>query len=281
MPRARNLKPGFFKNHLLAKCDPLARLLFEGLWCWADADGKLEEIVDRLKIEILPYDQCDIVSLLEQLASQMDADGSPALITRYSCNGFRYIKINNFRYHQNPHIKEPSLGIPDPLGTLVSTNLAPDKHSASTVQAPDKHSANSPVSLLLSPSTVSGYTDNFEATWCDYPNRHGGNPKKPAYTAWCARVKEGANPDELHLAVKGYKSFCTVTGKIDTEFVMRGSRFFGPNEEWRSYSDKERKDLEHRKNLETEPDLPVLTDKERKEQLEQIRIIRKKVGARK
>ena len=28
--RSRNLKPGFFKNELLAECDPLARILFEG-----------------------------------------------------------------------------------------------------------------------------------------------------------------------------------------------------------------------------------------------------------
>ena len=52
--RARNLKPGFFKNDALAECDPLARILFEGLWCMADREGRLECHPKRIKAEILP-----------------------------------------------------------------------------------------------------------------------------------------------------------------------------------------------------------------------------------
>ena len=37
--RARNLKPGFFKNETLAEIEPLGRLLFQGLWCMADREG--------------------------------------------------------------------------------------------------------------------------------------------------------------------------------------------------------------------------------------------------
>ena len=51
MPRARNVKPGFFKNELLAECEPLARILFEGLWCEADREGRLEDRPRRLKAE--------------------------------------------------------------------------------------------------------------------------------------------------------------------------------------------------------------------------------------
>ena len=31
--RIRHIKPEFFKHEGLAEIDPLARLLFEGLWC--------------------------------------------------------------------------------------------------------------------------------------------------------------------------------------------------------------------------------------------------------
>ena len=41
--RARNLKPSIFKNELLAVADPLYTLVFEGLWCLADREGRLED----------------------------------------------------------------------------------------------------------------------------------------------------------------------------------------------------------------------------------------------
>ena len=48
MARARNIKPGFFTNDVLADCDPLARLLFAGLWTVADR-GHDSEIVAAIR----------------------------------------------------------------------------------------------------------------------------------------------------------------------------------------------------------------------------------------
>ena len=61
--RARNIKPGFFKNEALADCDLQARLLFVGLWCMADREGRMEYRPKRIKIEVLPYDNCNIEKL--------------------------------------------------------------------------------------------------------------------------------------------------------------------------------------------------------------------------
>lgn len=115
MSRARNIKPGFFKNDTLAECQPLARILFSGLWCEADREGRLEDRPKRLKADILPYDDCDIDALLNELAAR-------AFIVRYTVDGVRYIAIPEFLKHQNPHCKESASSIP-----------APDKHGASTV----------------------------------------------------------------------------------------------------------------------------------------------------
>lgn len=67
MARARNIKPGFFQNELLAEIDPLGRLLFAGLWTIADREGRLEDRAKRIKVALLPYDDCDIDGLLGQL----------------------------------------------------------------------------------------------------------------------------------------------------------------------------------------------------------------------
>ena len=107
MSRARNIKPGFFKNEYLAECDPLARLLFAGLWCEADRAGRLEDRPKKIKAECLPYDECDIDSLLNQLVEK-------SFILRYEAEGKRYIQILMFAKHQNPHKNEAASSIPAP-----------------------------------------------------------------------------------------------------------------------------------------------------------------------
>ncbi len=113
--RSRNIKPGFFKNEYLAECEPLARILFSGLWCMADREGRLEYRPKRIKAELLPYDDCNVESLLNQLLQY-------GLITIYSVDGSNYISIPTFTEHQNPNVKEAASIIP-----------APNEHGASTV----------------------------------------------------------------------------------------------------------------------------------------------------
>lgn len=129
--RARNLKPGFFKNETLAELNPLARILFEGLWCLADREGRLEDRPKRIKVDVLPYDNCDVDAFLLDLHNNN-------FIFRYEVNGIQYIQIINFRKHQNPHVKEPPSTIP-----------APDLHHTITVQIPDKYGSDPADSLFL------------------------------------------------------------------------------------------------------------------------------------
>lgn len=68
MARARNIKPGLFKNEVLGVADPLYTLLFEGLWVLADREGRLEDRPLRIKAEILPYrDGIDVDAMLNWL----------------------------------------------------------------------------------------------------------------------------------------------------------------------------------------------------------------------
>lgn len=107
MARARNIKPGFFTNDVLAECSALARILFQGLWCHADREGRLEDRPRKLKAEILPYDECNIEELLCQLESR-------GFVIRYSHGAERFIQVVNFCKHQNPHVKEQESTIPAP-----------------------------------------------------------------------------------------------------------------------------------------------------------------------
>jgi hypothetical protein len=165
MPRARNIKPGFFINEELAECDLAARLLFIGLWCLADREGRLKDRPKRIGAFVFPYEHYDIDDLLNQLYAR-------GFIVRYEANGEKYIQIVNFKKHQNPHIREAESEIPAPDqdnncimqgdecndGHLIqaedNNDIEPNQHHTSTIQAPDKHGTSPADSLLLIPDSL-------------------------------------------------------------------------------------------------------------------------------
>ena len=114
MARARLLKPSFFTNDRLAELPPVGRILFAGLWCIADREGRLEDRPTRIKAEILPYDRANVDALLGGLETA-------GFIERYESEGHRYIQVLAFAKHQSPHMREP-----------VSTIPAPGEHCAAT-----------------------------------------------------------------------------------------------------------------------------------------------------
>lgn len=105
--RARNIKPAFFINEDLADLDVKARLLFIGLWCYADREGLFEWRPKRIKAAIFPYDNFDVEKLLMSLHAM-------SLIVMYSQDGHDYGIIPTFKDHQNPHPHEKKSVLPKP-----------------------------------------------------------------------------------------------------------------------------------------------------------------------
>lgn len=115
MARARNLKPGLFKNEILGVADPLYSLLFEGLWLLADREGRLEDRPMRIKAEVFPYrDGVNVANMLDWLHAR-------GFITRYRVDNKGYLAILQFRKHQNPHKNEPVSTLPGPDSVGATT----------------------------------------------------------------------------------------------------------------------------------------------------------------
>lgn len=106
--RARNLKPSLFKNELLAVADPLYTVIFEGLWCLADREGRLEDRPARIHFDINPGRALETT---ENALAWLHDNG---FILRYQVGQGRYIQVIKFKEHQNPHHKEPPSKIPAP-----------------------------------------------------------------------------------------------------------------------------------------------------------------------
>ena len=211
--RARNLKPGFFQNEQLAEITIPARLLFAGLWCMADREGRLEDRPKRIKMQIYPADMLDVEPLLQSLAEQR-------LIVRYSVNGVEYIWIPKFSEHQNPHPHEKSSVIPPCPGA----EKFHDKPKAVTCNDMQLHDTASRAESLFSeslnpesPLPPKGERDRFPDFWQTYPKKIG---KAAAKRVW-SRKGLNAKADEVlaHLATRV---------RSDAQWLEEGGRFI-PN----------------------------------------------------
>lgn len=78
------------------------------------------------------------------------------------------------------------------------------------------------------------YPQEFEQAWESYPKRSGSNPKKRAYSAWNARLKEGVELQTILDGITRYSKFIKETGKSSTEFVMQMATFLGPDEHFKN-----------------------------------------------
>lgn len=107
--RARNIKPGFFLNEKLAECDFKTRLLFIGLWCYADREGRFEWIPKRIEAAIFPYDKN--VNVEKCLCNLM----SLHLITLSTHGNNKVGYIENFSKHQRPHPHEAKSVLPEKI----------------------------------------------------------------------------------------------------------------------------------------------------------------------
>ena len=69
MARIRYLKPDFFKDEDIKELPFEARLFYQGLWVQADREGRGEDRPERLRIEIMPYDDVDAEEIIFNISS--------------------------------------------------------------------------------------------------------------------------------------------------------------------------------------------------------------------
>jgi len=133
------------------------------MWCYADWRGNFEERPARLKAEILPYEDCDMVAMIAALIEL-------GFLRRYEVKGRRYLNIPNFLDHQNPHKQErmrpskipdfPDAERDDNEPPPTCTGMRTENTGVSSVSVPNEirsHPADSrlriPDSGLLIPDT--------------------------------------------------------------------------------------------------------------------------------
>lgn len=105
MARIRTIKPEFFTSEDIVSRSALARILYIGLWCEADREGRMEWKPKTFKLRYLPGDQCDVEILAQELT---DAK----MLILYEVDGVLYAEIPSFTKHQVINNRESESQIP-------------------------------------------------------------------------------------------------------------------------------------------------------------------------
>lgn len=114
MARIRTIKPEFFTSDDVCALSPLARLLYVGLWCEADREGRFVWAPRTFKRRYLPEDDCNIDAICEELR---DA----GLVALY---GDTLAHIPTFSKHQHVNPREAASTLPPPDGDASGTRQA-------------------------------------------------------------------------------------------------------------------------------------------------------------
>lgn len=234
MSRKRYIKPKFFKNCDLGKCSIEARVAFAGLWCLADREGRLEDIPEEIKLEVLPWDECDMDSLLQELADYRSPHTQNGFITRYEVDGVPYLQVNNFAEHQHPHPNEAASLIPPPANFVAKSG----QNGASNVKAIAsnvKDGQSKPLTLTIT-KTLTRTGDDAEthvpARVPAHAKENGGGDEEATpsknggviLTMEHPLLGDGSGPSDIPPKspefLAGFKSLCEtvgIVGRIDHE----------------------------------------------------------------
>lgn len=265
MARSRNIKPGFFRNEELVELPFETRLLFIGLWTLADRDGRLELRPKKIKLEIFPADEVDVSLELSRLARAGLVRAYTSQGKAYlEVSNFKKHQNPHHREPSNdfPGPDEdlsqpfefegtsespgqpgqnvagpadsllliPDSGFPHPGPVEPEEGATDPEQKQEQTEPPPKAPTKKPTKGYELPK-VNGqyqYPEEFNRLWEKYPKRPAGDDKREAFNAFNARIKEGASLEEIDAGIDRYLAYLIAKDTLGTDYIKRGSTFFGP-----------------------------------------------------
>jgi hypothetical protein len=130
--RIRSVKPEFWIDEKVVEMGLAARLLFIGLWNFADDQGYIDDKPRRIKMQVFPGDDFDVEPLLDELVSA-------GLLVRYDSPVGPVLHVRNWDKHQkvdrasNPRFEPSTLVVRTaPAIQRVSPQVSPPREDTSS-----------------------------------------------------------------------------------------------------------------------------------------------------
>jgi hypothetical protein len=204
MARIRSIKPEFWTSEQVMECSPNARLMFIGMWNFADDCGRLPCSPKSIKAQIFPSDDIS----LDTIRGMINELSSNGLLSIYSVEDKDYLQITGWS-HQRIDKPQPAK-YPAPNGdhsATVPRTLPPDRIG-------EDKKGKEKITRAASPSN-----EDFENFKRDYPKRAGQYGWKAAERKYLALVKTGVNPKMITLALSRFADEMRKLKRIGTEFI--------------------------------------------------------------
>jgi hypothetical protein len=146
MARIRTIKPEFWANEKVMNCSRGSRLLFIGLWNFADDTGRLRDSAKSIRAHIFPGDDDINSEIVRGMIDELSGNG---LVLKYEVNGEAYLEISGWN-HQRIDKPHPSKH-PPPNSTNVPRTIPPDLIYPNPI-GPNLRSGGESAPLARSPS---------------------------------------------------------------------------------------------------------------------------------
>lgn len=202
--RIRTIKPDFFKHDKISELKPLARLLFIALWCLADRRGRLEDRPKRIKVECLPYDECDVDGLLWELHSA-------GFLDRYEIDGVQLIEISSFEKHQRISGKEAESESDYPEKQEGSIREAPGCFTESQERKGRERKGKGKERNIA--------TADAEAIYQAYPRKEGKGKALPA-------IEKALKIAPAEVLLEAVQAFAKAKAGTDPQFLPHPASWF-------------------------------------------------------
>lgn len=118
MARIRTIKPEFWSSEQVMECQPLARLLFIGIWNFCDDGGNHPDSEKTIKARVFPGDEISSSSIRRML----DELSSNGLLSFYEHSGKRYLHVSGWEHQR---IDKPTFKYPEFVQSLVVSSSPP------------------------------------------------------------------------------------------------------------------------------------------------------------
>lgn len=115
--KIRSLHPGFFSDAKVCALSFQARLLWQGLWCFADDYGRGPWLPKAIEGAIFPRDEVDIQTLMFEVVDQ-------GLVELYGVDGETFYAIPRWDDYQSPKYKAKT-SVPDPSTLKKARKINP------------------------------------------------------------------------------------------------------------------------------------------------------------
>lgn len=184
MARIRSIKPDFWTDEKVVEVSAFARLLFIGLWNFADDEGRMVYSPKKIKMQIFPADSIDTSELFGEIRGK-------GLIEIYTVDNVEYLQVVGFAKHQKID-KRTASRLPQNSHTSPEFPRIPttDREEIGKGKEEEKKEDKEKNTKKETPEA-------FEIFWEKYPRQRRGD-KDQSLTAWRRAITKATDEEILN-----------------------------------------------------------------------------------